>query len=184
MSKRRKLTDEEKKEKQRLYNKAYHEANKERLNRESREYYQANKEVLKKKSKEYVLINKEKTDKYQREYRGANKEKTKEYNKAYMSDNRERLLVQRKEARDSKIMPYNIIYCIPNYDGKGGNYCGVTKRPDTRMSEHRSCGKQNVNDWFILDIIIDRAEALTRESEFHKLGYHGGVGDTRQRKAA
>ena len=118
----------------------------------------------------------------------AQKESKKEYMRLYRIRNRAKLQAQQKVANDlrkessreynksrheSKTLPYNVIYCIPNYDGKGGNYAGVTNNVYSRMSSHRYLGKQNTEDFFILDIKTDRKEALASELRFHKQGYHG-----------
>ena len=145
--------------------KARHEANRERNNANSRAYYRANKDNR----KDYLETNKDRIGK-----RG----------KAYREINRGSIAAQGKVYRESKKLPYNVVYCIPNYDNKGNNYAGVTNRPDIRIKDHKSLGKLNTGNWYELDRIVDRAEAEAKESEYHKLGYHGNVEETRQRNAA
>lgn len=143
MSKGKKLTDEEKKERKRLYDKAYREANKERI---------------KEKKRLYQIKTKDKKRAYDKKYNKENKDKRRLYNKV------------NKEANK---LPYNVVYCIPNYNGNGDNYCGVTNQPVLRMRGHKSVGKLNTSEWYELGRVEDRKEAETLESSFHKLGYHG-----------
>tara|TARA_R110000796_G_scaffold147019_1_gene263751 strand:- start:229 stop:786 length:558 start_codon:yes stop_codon:yes gene_type:complete len=185
------MTKEEKKE----YMKAYRAKNKERIAKQEKEYKLKNKEKIAAQQKAYNEVNREKNNAVSRAYARANKDNRAIYleinkdkiakrSKAYRVINKEKITKQGKVYRASKKLPYNIIYCIPNYDGLGNNYCGVTSRPDIRIKDHKSLGKVNTKDWFILDVVVDRAEALIKESEFHKLGYHGNVEETRQRNAA
>ena len=101
------------------------------------------------------------------------KEAEKVYMKAYRAKNRD-VFSQRNKARfELKKLPYNIVYCIPNYDNKGNDYCGVTNQPYYRMKNHRNTGKLNVSEWYELGKVVDRKEAEALEGAFHKLGYHG-----------
>ena len=117
-------------------------------------------------------------------YYEANKERLLAQKNEYRQANKEKIAKKDKEYKDARRLNYNIIYCIPNYDGKGGNYAGVTNQPEFRMKSHKSSGKLNIQDWFILDIVIDRTEAEASESAFHSQGYHGDVRDTILRRAA
>ena len=69
------------------------------------------------------------------------------------------------------------MYCIPNYDGKGGNYAGVTNQPEKRMQRHTLDGKINTQDFFILDVKTDKLEAYASETALHGEGYHGARGN-------
>lgn len=148
----------EKKEAKAIYDKAYRLKNKEKL-------------------KAKRDANKEKTKAYTKAWRLANKERLKAYdkatNKAWYEANKEKAAALNKANRESKKLPYNIVYCIPDYDGLGNNYAGVTNQPEIRMNRHKNLGKLNTSDWYELGRCDCREEAEVLESSFHKLGYHG-----------
>tara|TARA_R110000803_G_C11736609_1_gene290420 strand:- start:55 stop:486 length:432 start_codon:yes stop_codon:yes gene_type:complete len=112
-------------------------------------------------------------------WRDANKEKTaaysKEYNKTWRAENKDKTAVSSRAAKARNTLLYNVVYCIPNYDGKGGNYAGITNNVYERMFNHKVLGKQNIDDWFILDIKTDRTEALASERFYHSQGYDGAT---------
>ena len=78
-----------------------------------------------------------------------------------------------KAHRQSTRLPHNVVYCIPNYNGVGGNYVGVTNNLYNRMATHKSLGKLNTAEYIILDEIVDRSFAESIESQYHDRGYHG-----------
>ena len=146
-----------KEEKKKIYMKAYRLANKEKIAAKQREYKKANKEKIAKYDKEYIR----------------DKEKKRISDRKYRFNNKEKIAEQKKRQQEANKLPYNVIYCIPNYNGLGDNYCGVTYDIVSRMRNHKSQGKHNVSDWFILDIVIDRKHAEISEGRFHYKGYHG-----------
>ena len=126
------------------------------------------KRVVREAYKEKVAASNEKKAAKSKAYNKANKSKKYKQNQAYKRDN---------------TLPYNVVYCIPLYNGKD-NYCGVTNQPSLRMYKHKALGKLNVNEWYELGRCNDKKEALALERAFHKLGYHGGIKETRARNAA
>ena len=116
------------------------------------------KEKARARAKAYYQANREKKIAKVKIYDEANKEKKRAYLKSYVETNK---------------LPYNVIYCIPDYDGKGNNYCGVSHDPKNRMGSHKHNGKINTNKWYELDRVVDRTEALAKEKEYHLKGYHG-----------
>lgn len=176
------MTQEEKKAKKKEYNKAYREAKKNgtfvaktSLTAEERK---ANNKASKKKwrdanqdkIKAYTAANADKAREASTLWRENNQDKVKAYNEA----TRETRIAKMKARREAKKLPYYIVYCIPNYDGKGGNYAGVTNQPQKRMQAHILAGKVNTDDFFILDVKTDKLEAYASETAFHNKGYHGG----------
>lgn len=134
------------------------------------------------------MTRKEKKREYDKAYRAKNKEKRAAQNAAYYLNNIDEQKVKRKVYRDNNkeaaksraanqrlrdTLPYNVVYCIPNYDRLGNNYAGVTNNTTHRMHKHKHLGKHFTEDMFILDIVVDRAEALKSEALFHAQGYHG-----------
>jgi len=73
------LSIEERKERKRIRDKKWYDANREKKLKKSNEWNEANKDKIKEKQKEYRLTNKDKM----KEYRLTNKEKIKEYTKEY-----------------------------------------------------------------------------------------------------
>ena len=122
-------------------------------------------------------MTKEERREYDRAYRLKNKDKLKEYLKTYHKSNEEKIAAQKKALYRGHSVSYTIVYCIPNYNGKGDNYCGITSNPYKRMINHKRLNKQNTSDWFILDVKLDRKEALESEKIFHSKGYYGKRGD-------
>ena len=126
------------------------------------------------------------TKEYQRQYRLKNKEKIAAYQKQYLLDNKEKFATYRaknkdyynaksKEQRETNTLKLNVVYCIPNYDGAGGNYVGVTNNIYNRIANHKSLGKLNTENYIILDEIEDRSLAESIESQYHDKGYHGAI---------
>ena len=180
---KRTLTEEQR-EAKRLKDREHYRANKQEKIAKVREYVSKNKEKISERRKAYRDANRERIAEYKKAYRQANKEKIVKENKEYYKANKEKISVKAVAYRESKTLCYSIIYCIPNYDGKGGNYAGVTNNPTQRMRQHKSLGKLNTADWFVLDIVVDRAEAFDSESKFHSQGYHGDKEETKLRRAA
>lgn len=119
--------------------------------------------------KEYEAKNKEKLKAYRKAYREANREKRRLYDKAYKARNKERY----KAYREARKLPYTIIYCIPNYNGKNDNYVGITNQIEARMGNHKHLGKLNTEEYIELDRVDTRAEAEVLEAQYHERGYHG-----------
>lgn len=101
------------------------------------------------------------------------KEKARAYYRSYYKKNKGKLQSYYKKKYQDDKADFVIIYQIPNYDGMGNNYCGMTENLDSRMHKHRSLGKLNVSDWSLLGIATSRKEAREIEAEFHSQGYHG-----------
>lgn len=156
------------KDKRRAYNKAYNEANKDKKRAYNKVYNEKNKEY----NRVRYLNNKEEA----KAYYEANKEDILAKRPIYLEKTKEKRATQAKAYNESKKLPYNIVYCIPNYDGKGGNYCGVTNQPILRMGAHNTLGVLNTSEWYELGRCNDRKEAEALESAFHELGYHGAKG--------
>lgn len=115
----------------------------------------------------------EKRADYMKAYRQKNKDKIEAYKKDWHEDNRERRLAKMKDSYKNRTLPYTVVYCIPNYDGLGNNYAGITNNVYQRMANHKNLGKKNIDDWFVLDIKTSRSEALISEKHFHSKGYKG-----------
>ena len=84
------LTDEEKKEREKAYNKAYKLKNKEKLKECRKAYCLKNKEKISAYDKEYVIKNKEKLKIKWKEHRIKNKERRKIYSKLWRLNNKKR----------------------------------------------------------------------------------------------
>jgi hypothetical protein len=115
----------------------------------------------------------ERKKEYDKAYKKKNKEKVKAWSRSYYLANKEKVAKKQKIRKSKNTLEYSIVYCIPNYDGIGGNYCGVTNNIKSRMYNHKAAGRLNIKDWFILDIKTDRFEAEKSERQFHSNGYHG-----------
>jgi len=96
----------------------------------------------------------------------------KAYKRAWDLANKSRI----KAYRINRKLEFYIVYTIDNYDGKGSNYCGVTRSPDNRMCNHKSTGKLNVDNFTIVATQVDRADAVAIEREYHAQGYDGAYG--------
>ena len=117
---------------------------------------------------------KEKKAKYQSDYYKANKERILAEAKVRYQNNREALIERQLTYHRAQNLPCTIVYVIPNYDGLGNDYVGITKNLNNRLAKHKHLGKLNVDKWDILDIEYDRAKARELEKRFHTEGYHGG----------
>jgi hypothetical protein len=95
-SKCRKQYREDNREKIRIKNKQYNEANSEKM----KEYYQANRDKIRIKNKEYNDAHREQRHAKQKEYREANRDKIRTRNKEYQEANKEKLLVYAKKYRE------------------------------------------------------------------------------------
>ena len=159
------------------YNKKWSQENKEKKAATKKAWELDNKDKVAEHKRRYRAKNKEKISEYKKSYdktyRAANKDALREYNSNYYEVNKETIDKNNKAYSDSKKLSYNLVYCIPNYDGLGSNYAGVTNQPDARMRNHKKDGKLNTDKWYELEGIVDRAEAEAKEKEYHKLGYHG-----------
>ena len=111
---------------------------------------------------------------YQSSYYKANKVRLKAEAQIRYQNNREEAIEKQLEYHRSHNLHCTIVYVIPNYDGLGNDYVGITKNLNNRLAKHRSLGKLNVDKWDILDVEYDRAEARELERKFHTEGYHGG----------
>ena len=170
------MTTQEKKERQKRYNRAHYLKNIEKVKAKNEAYRLSNKDKTKIYSKTYREVNRDKIV--------ANRDRQKEYNRNSYLRNKEGVRVKNKANHESNKLPYNIVYCIPNYNGKGDNYAGVTNQPKSRMANHKTQGKLNVSNWYELGRCDCREEAEALEDAFHKLGYHGSIVETRARNAA
>lgn len=127
-------------------------------------------------NKAYYVANKDK----EKAYREANKERIASQKKLRNEKNKEEIKAKIKAYVKSRELPYTIIYCIPNYNGKD-NYVGITSNPYIRMINHKSLGKFNTSKYIELDRADTREEALKLEREYHDRGYHGkGTGRPRK----
>ena len=116
---------------------------------------------------------KKKKKEYDKAYKIANAQRVKDNSRAFYLSNKEKIKNKSIIKNKSNTLLYNVVYCIPNYDGLGGNYAGVTNNVTARMFSHKAAGRLNIKDWFILDIKTDRFEAEKSERQFHSNGYHG-----------
>ena len=174
--KKAKLTEEEKIAKKKAYQKAWKENNKEKVKASRKAWNEANPDKIK--------ANNDAFKPKRAAYNKANKKKIAATDKAWAKKNEEHLKTYNREHLQKKKLPFNIVYCIPDYDGKGGNYAGVTNNPHRRMLAHKNdTGKLNTENWFILDVVIDRGEALISESRFHVQGYHGAMKGRKYKQA-
>ena len=104
------------------------------------------------------------------------KEKTKASSKAWYLANSDKKKAKNKARYKAKELGYCIVYCIPNHDGLGNNYVGVTNNPYNRMQNHKGLGKLNAKEYIELDRADTRAEAEKLEAEYHARGYDGAGG--------
>jgi predicted GIY-YIG superfamily endonuclease len=116
----------------------------------------------------------EKKAKYTSNYYRANKETILAQAKVRYQNNREEMIAKQLDRHRAQNLPCTIVYVIPNYDGLGNDYVGITKNLNNRLAKHKHLGKLNVDKWDILDIEYDREKARLLEKEFHTKGYHGG----------
>ena len=105
----------------------------------------------------------------------ANKAHVKAYNKTRYQENTNYFKEYGKGYRADRKLQFYVVYTIPNYDGKGNSYCGITTQPDRRMANHKCDGKVNVDNYTIVDAQVEKADALTIEAEYHAQGYHGHI---------
>ena len=150
---RKKKTEEQKKEWRAAYNKKRYEANKEKLAAIGKVYREANKEKIK----------------------ACRDVRDKEKLKAQREANEEKF----RANRDTKILPYYIVYALPNFNSTDEVYCGQTNQPIHRMNGHK-CKGNDTSEWFILDICSTREEALVIEAQYHDQGYKGRDGDSKK----
>jgi len=143
-----------KKEKRAIYMKGYNKAY-------GKTRYQSNKEERKAKQRAYNQKNRDTINAKQR---------------AKYQKNKEEAQARGIATYESNKLPYNIVYCIPDYNGKGNNYAGITDNPTNRMAQHKYKGVLNTSEWYELGKVVDRKEAEALEDAFHKLGYHGARG--------
>tara|TARA_R100000951_G_scaffold93161_2_gene81692 strand:- start:469 stop:828 length:360 start_codon:yes stop_codon:yes gene_type:complete len=109
----------------------------------------------------------DKEKEYNKAYRTANREKRRLYSLEYNRKNREKLIAKKKAVYYAKILPYYVVYVLPDT-----HYCGMTNNPQNRMYKHKSMNR-NTDDWFVLDICKTKKEALIVEREYHNQGYNG-----------
>lgn len=151
---------------------------KEKNRARAKAHYHANKDKKKAYSKAYYKANKEEICAKQKIYNEANKEGIAATGKKWRLANKESVNARAKAHRESKKLPHTIVYCIPNYNGKGDNYAGVTDNPYMRMCKHKSVGRVNTDKWYVLEEIKCRKEALIIEARYHSEGYHGAKGNS------
>jgi hypothetical protein len=97
------------KEKKKVYDKAYYEANKEKKKAYKKAWYEANKDKIKARDKAYYEANRNK----QKAYREANKEKIKAQKKAHYEANKDKIKAY-YEANKNKILAKNKAYYEAN----------------------------------------------------------------------
>ena len=117
---------------------------------------------------------KEKRKAYQSDYYKANKERILAQQQERYQNNREEAIEKQLARHRANNLHCTIVYVIPNYDGLGNDYVGISKNLNNRLAKHRSLGKLNVDKWDILEVEYDRAKARELEKRFHTEGYHGG----------
>ena len=159
------MTEQERKDKKRAYDKAWNDKNKDKTKAYNKTQYNKNKDSEDYKEK-YRASNKawRNKNKHTEDYKEKNKARTKAWGLA----NPDKYKAYR--------LDYCIVYCIPNYDGLGSNYAGVTSNPTNRMYNHKSIGKFNTEEYIELDRADTRAEAEELEAEYHARGYDGAGG--------
>jgi len=96
-----------------------------------------------------------------------NPEPYKQQSKQWYLDNLEHHKQSSKQQRLSKILPYYIVYLLPEE-----NYVGKTNNPYYRMCNHRLLGR-NTSGWVELHRFDSEKEALAKEAEYHLAGYEG-----------
>ena len=99
------------------------------------------------------------------------KEERSEYNKNYSANNKNRVLMHRAKNR----LDHYVIYCLPNYDGLGSNYVGLTKNLYQRLAWHKTKGKLNTSSYIVLDTASTKKEGLIIERTYHDKGYCGAA---------
>jgi hypothetical protein len=95
------LTEEERKERKRAYNKKYQEDNKEQILASRKIYYQDNKKECRQRSKKFREANIEAVCKREKLYRAANKEKAAKYAKAYYKPNKDKFLASMEKNKEA-----------------------------------------------------------------------------------
>ena len=110
---------------------------------------------------------------YQRAYYLANKAKIDANSREHYKANKDSLIEKQLARHRSHNLECTIVYCIPDYNGKGDDYVGITKNLNNRLAKHKSLGKLNTDKWYILDLDFNRAEARAIEKTYHLEGYHG-----------
>ena len=153
--------------------KAYREANKEKARAYDKAWRIANKEKVSEHNKKYSSKNKEKRAEYQRGYYQDNIQEIKDKSNSTYASNKEAIRAKQKAYYETNKLPYTIVYSIPDYNGKGDDYCGVTSYPEHRMSGHKTKGRLNTDKWYTLDKVDKREDAMIIEAKYHSQGYHG-----------
>lgn len=129
------------KEKKRLYNKAYREANKEKMRLRDQKYREANKEKIKARNETYNEANREKLKAYReanreklKAYREANRERIRISDKAYREANKEKINSRNKERRANHNKSLNKKTQIgrPHLPESGSNPLTLTRRAKLR----------------------------------------------------
>ena len=113
-------------------------------------------------------MNKEERSKYNKKWNEANKEKISAYNKAYRKANKKKLIAQQGAFIEAKKDGLYTVYLLVNE-----NYVGMTTVLYTRLSEHKSRYKRNVENVKILGKYENKREALDVERSYHDKGYKG-----------
>lgn len=98
-----------------------------------------------------------------------------EYDRAYYIKNKAKLAVYHKNRYQEQKFSNGIVvvYQIPNYDGKGNIYAGVTQNIINRKHKHKHLGKLNVDKTIIIAVCKTREKARFIEDLLHQLGCHG-----------
>ena len=117
---------------------------------------------------------KEKRKEYQSSYYRANKVRLKAEAKVRYQNNREEMIAKQLDRHRAQNLHCTIVYVIPNYDGLGNDYVGITRNLNNRLASHRSLGKLNVDKWDVLEVEYCRVKARELEKTYHSQGYAGG----------
>jgi hypothetical protein len=152
------MTEQEKKEKARMYAKKYYLANKEKIAAYHKEFNAKNAVRIAARRKEY-----EKT--YSRNEESQAKKKAQQ--KIYRRNNREHRAVVSKAYRDSFKDGLFTVYVLPKE-----NYVGQTDCYPLRIKNHKSLSR-DITDAKVLGKYATREEALAVEASYHAKGYNG-----------
>mgnify|MGYP003638500695 CR=1 FL=1 len=94
------------------------------------------------------------------------------YNKTYRDKHKGEESSLNRIRYASKKLKYHIVYALPNFNNTNEVYCGVTQNPYHRFIRHNGAGN-NTENWFILDVVETKKEAMAIERSYHNKGYKG-----------
>ena len=122
--------------------------------------------------REYYSANRDKLLNRQKVYAANNKDKVSVCKGLYYKKNKEKISLSIKSYDDKKKLDYYVVYALPNFNNTSEVYCGISSNIYRRMVNHKATNK-NTEDWFILDVVKDKEEALSIERNYHDNGYKG-----------